>query len=67
MVDDDWTGYAPIEGPPKDTRCSFCGIEIESTPAHGWMIGAQAAICPRCIAVAAQGLQGAQAPDSPDE
>jgi ClpX C4-type zinc finger len=55
-VEQDWTGYAPLGGPPEDTRCSFCGVEFRSDPQPGWMIGSNAAICPRCIAIAARGL-----------
>ena len=55
MADEnDWTGYAPIGGPPEDTACSFCGTTISTDDRPGWMIGAQAAICPRCVAIAAK-------------
>jgi hypothetical protein len=57
MTDDDgWTHYAPMDGPPDDTRCSFCRTEYKVEPRAGWMISPDAAICPQCIDVAARGL-----------
>lgn len=54
--EDDWTGYAPIDGPSEDTACSFCATTISLDDRPGWMIGTQAAICPRCVARAAKNL-----------
>jgi hypothetical protein len=45
------TGYASIDGPPDDTRCSFCNQAFADGESKGWMITEQtgAAICPTCI------------------
>lgn len=57
-MSDGWTHYAPLDGPPRDTRCSFCGTALADIGGRGWMIGLEdAAICPRCIGVAARGLE----------
>ena len=62
-----WTGYAPIGGPPEGTACSFCGLGLEMVPDRGWMIGKEAAICPRCVARAARLLLGEDGPDAAPE
>lgn len=65
--DDDWTSYAPIGGPPEDTACSFCGTELSMDRQQGWMIGASAAICPRCVALAAKNLPAVEETDQGSE
>lgn len=49
-----WSHYAPLDGPPKDLKCSFCGV---GDPAPGWTISPVAAICPKCATRAARFAQ----------
>ncbi len=63
--EDDWTDatpYAPIGGPPADTRCSFCGRGRDEEPGPGWVIAADATMCPRCLRSAASELLGYEEP-----
>lgn len=63
---DSWTGYAPVDGPAEDTTCSFCKSAFVSKPRPGWMISKDAAICPRCIEVAARGLARSESSSESD-
>jgi hypothetical protein len=49
MSDDDWTGYAPVGGPPPNTHCFFCGTEYRDLPERRWAISNEGAICGQCI------------------
>ena len=44
-----WTWYAPLDGPPPDTSCGFCGTPFPGESEQGWVIAKAAAICGRCL------------------
>lgn len=54
------TGYAPLGGPPPKTACSFCGHRYADDPTRGWVIAAEAAMCPRCLRTFHSRLFGAE-------
>lgn len=59
------SGYAPVDGPPEGTSCSFCGIPLDPQDPLGWMVGQDAAICPKCITIGARSVpKGAESEGS---
>lgn len=47
--DGDWTGYAPLGGPPPGTQCCFCETAFPGTSSRGWVIAESSAVCGLCL------------------
>jgi hypothetical protein len=44
-----WTGYAPVDGPPRGTHCVICQTRYWDEPERQWAIHGDLAVCGQCV------------------